>query len=113
LPNQFLTGDIIELPLGFPLTSLSKDLAYTYKVFITKARRVTYINFISRKNLGVRKSIRIPKIFKKLPLINKYLRDRFAFDPALQCFSVIHPLAASTLDIEHRLTKSSVLTLQN
>ena len=113
LPDQFLTGDIIELPLGFPLTSLSKDLAYTYKVFITKARRVTYINFISRKNLGVRKSIRIPKIFKKLPLINKYLRDRFAFDPALQCFSVIHPLAASTLDIEHRLTKSSVLTLQN
>lgn len=112
-PDQFLSGDIIELPLGFPLNSLSKNLDRTYNTFINKARSVSYTNFISRKNFGVRKPIRIPKIFKKLPLINNYLRDRFAFDPALQCFSVIHPLAASIFDIEHRLTKSSVLTLQN
>lgn len=113
LPDQFLSGDIIELPLGFPLNSLNKNLDHIYKIFINKARRVTYINFISRKFFGVRKPTHIPKIFKKLPLINSYLRDRFAFDPALQCFSVIHPLAASISDIEHRLTKSSVLTLQN
>jgi hypothetical protein len=99
--------------LGFPLNSLNKNLDHIYKIFINIARRVTYINFISRKFFGVRKPTHIPKIFKKLPLINSYLRDRFAFDPALQCFSVIHPLAASISDIEHRLTKSSVLTLQN
>ncbi len=106
-------GDIIELPFGFSIKKLSKRIKYKYRMIINKARRATYKNFVARKQFGIRKPIRVPKIFKKLPVVSKYLRDRFAFDPALRCFAVIHPLSTLTRDIERRLTKSSVLTLQN
>jgi len=113
LPDQFVVGDIIELPFGFSIKKLSKCIKYKYRMIINKARRATYKNFVARKQFGIRKPIRVPKIFKKLPVVSKYLRDRFAFDPALRCFAVIHPLSTLTRDIERRLTKSSVLTLQN
>ena len=113
LPNFFAVGDIVELPLGLPFKSLRKNMKKVYITIINKARRTTYKNFIARKLSGIRKPIRIPKIFKKLPIHPHFLRDRFAFDPSLRCFAVIHPIITLTKDIEHKLTTSSVLTLQN
>jgi hypothetical protein len=113
LPEHFAVGDIVELPLGLTLKKTQRRMKFRYRMILNKARRATYKNFIARKRFGVRKPISIPKVFKKLPIANKQLRDRFAFDPSLRAFAVIHPLTKLTRDIEHRLTKSSVLTLQN
>ena len=108
-----MVGDIIELPSGFYLTTRRKKIRAAFRIITNRAKRTVYRHFMARKR-GIRKYNQIiPKIFKRLPtqvrLINKYI----AFDPGLNAFAVMYPLYNLTKDVQHRLTKSSVLTLQN
>lgn len=105
-------GDIIELPYGL-VYNLNNFVKKHYKKLVKKSKKLVYKQYKEKKKLKLNKDKVIPKIFKKLPVGVQMFGKLTAYDPLLNIFAIVYPIANTRHNIDTKITKTSVLCLQN
>lgn len=107
-------GDIIELPFGnYNFRAKGKIKKY-YNTLFAKAKKKNYLQYINRKKIIRNKStLKIAKIFKKLPTNFAYFGHITAYDPILNTFGIIHHIPRFKDNIYTQILNKSVLSLYN